>query len=71
MIARTALFLAFLLPALPARAAPETAGDAAERDRFVSDLMARMTLREKFGQLNLLTSSLDVTGPTLREGNRE
>lgn len=60
---------------LPAGAAARPAaadGDpAAERERLVSDLMARMTLREKIGQLNLLTSSLDVTGPTLREGYRE
>jgi beta-glucosidase len=33
--------------------------------------MARMTLEEKIGQLNLLTSSMDVTGPTLEEGYRE
>jgi beta-glucosidase len=43
-------------------------GDAAEMERFVADLMSRMTLKEKIGQLNLLSSSWDVTGPTLRAG---
>ena len=40
-------------------------------DRFVTDLMSRMTLKEKIGQLNQLTSGWDVTGPTLREGYRK
>jgi beta-glucosidase len=40
-------------------------------DRFVAELMSRMTLKEKIGQLNLLSSSWDVTGPTLREGYRD
>jgi beta-glucosidase len=32
-------------------------------DRFVSGLLARMTLEEKIGQLNLLSTGFDVTGP--------
>jgi beta-glucosidase len=32
---------------------------------FVSDLMSRMTLQEKIGQLNLLSVGFDVTGPVL------
>jgi beta-glucosidase len=39
--------------------------------RHVADLLSRMTLEEKIGQLNLLTSGWDVTGPTLREGYRK
>ena len=32
---------------------------------FVDDLMSRMTLEEKIGQLNLLSVGFDVTGPVL------
>lgn len=32
-------------------------------DSFVSDLMSRMTLEEEIGQLNLLSTGFDVTGP--------
>lgn len=41
-----------------------------DRDRFVTALMARMTLAEKIGQLNLLSSNWDKTGPVLRENYR-
>ena len=40
-------------------------------DRFVADLMARMTLDEKVGQLNLLTSNWESTGPTMRDSYKE
>ncbi len=33
-------------------------------DAFITDLMSRMTLEEKLGQLNLLTSGQVMTGPT-------
>jgi beta-glucosidase len=34
-------------------------------DAFIGDLMGRMTLAEKIGQLNLLSVGFDVTGPQL------
>jgi len=34
-------------------------------DAFIGDLMSRMTLEEKIGQLNLLSVGFDVTGPQL------
>jgi beta-glucosidase len=40
-------------------------------DRFVADLMAKMTLDEKVGQLNLLTSNWESTGPTMRDSYKE
>ena len=52
-------------------AQPQWAEPDPEMDRFLDDLMARMTLEEKIGQLTLLTSDLDATGPTLREGYEE
>jgi beta-glucosidase len=55
----------------PPATAASRSGDRAEMDRFVADLMSRMTLKEKIGQLNLLSSSWDITGPTLREGYQE
>ncbi len=45
--------------------------NSAKMDGFISDLMQRMTLEEKIGQLNLLTSNWDKTGPTMREGYKE
>ncbi len=45
-------------------------GDA-EMDKFVSNLMGKMTLEEKIGQLNLLPIGFDVTGPVLAEGVEE
>lgn len=40
-------------------------------DTFVSELMAKMTLKEKIGQMNLLSVGADVTGPVLSEGVEE
>jgi len=40
-------------------------------DRFIADLMAKMTLEEKIGQLSLLTSDWDSTGPTIRQGYQD
>jgi beta-glucosidase len=40
-------------------------------DRFISELMAKMTLEEKIGQLTLLTTDWESTGPTLRAGYKE
>ena len=33
---------------------------------FINNLIQKMTLEEKIGQLNLLTSDMDVTGPSMR-----
>ena len=41
--------------------------DNAKRDKFISDLIAKMTLEEKVGQLTQYTSGWDITGPTLNE----
>ncbi len=37
-------------------------------DVFVSDLLPRMTVEEKIGQLNLLSTGFDVTGPVASRG---
>ena len=40
-------------------------------DRFIADLMAKMTRDEKIGQLTLLTSNWESTGPTMRDSYKE
>ena len=54
-----------------AEAQPGWAAPDPERDRFLDELIGRMTTEEKIGQLTLLTSNWETTGPTLREGYRE
>lgn len=53
------------------RADPPWAAPDPAMDRFIDELMGRMTLREKIGQLTLLTSNWESTGPSLREGYKE
>ncbi|MGH7992784.1 MAG: glycoside hydrolase family 3 N-terminal domain-containing protein, partial [Limisphaerales bacterium] len=62
---RTRLLPALLGLIMPCclHAAPP-AGDA-NMNAFVNDLMNRMTLAEKIGQLNLLSEGFTVTGPRL------
>ena len=36
-------------------------------DRYIDELMGRMTLTEKIGQLTVLTSDWDSTGPSIRD----
>jgi beta-glucosidase len=43
----------------------------AEMNHFVDDLMNKMTLEEKVGQLNLVSVGFDVTGPILSENVEE
>lgn len=38
------------------------------RDAFVTDLMGKMTIEEKIGQLNLLSVGFDITGPIVSGG---
>ncbi|GGG54904.1 glycosyl hydrolase [Hymenobacter glacieicola] len=53
------------------------AADDEKMNKFISDLMQKMTLEEKIGQLNLITVGFDVTGPmvskdvdaNIRKGN--
>jgi beta-glucosidase len=48
-----------------ARAAASSTTDEAKMQRFIDDLMSKMTLEEKIGQLNLITVGFDVTGPVV------
>lgn len=52
-------------------AAVDTTSDTAARDKFVSNLMSKMTLEEKLGQMNLPSIGFDVTGPMVSQGVEE
>lgn len=43
----------------------------ADMDKFVSELMSKMTIEEKIGQLNLLPIGFDVTGPIVSQNVEE
>ncbi len=53
------------------QAQPSWAKDDPKMDAFIDGLIAKMTLQEKIGQLNLLTSDWESTGPTMRKGYQE
>ncbi|GAA0540845.1 beta-glucosidase BglX [Chitinophaga japonensis] len=42
-----------------------------QKEQFINKLLQRMTLQEKIGQLNLLTSDMDVTGPFMKPGYKK
>ncbi len=61
---------------VPAQAQPTPSpgqnwNDPAAMKPFIDALIAKMTLEEKIGQLTLLTSDWESTGPTLRAGYKE
>lgn len=71
---RTALLLSLglaLTPQLQAQKATSTAttamaaADDPKMNKFIADLMQKMTLEEKIGQLNLVSVGFDVTGPVV------
>ncbi|WP_137681724.1 beta-glucosidase BglX [Aurantiacibacter suaedae] len=53
------------------RAQPAWAAPDPEMDRTIDELMARMTIEDKVGQLTLLTSDWESTGPTMRDTYRQ
>jgi beta-glucosidase len=55
------LYTIFMLSVLNASAQVQTPDN--KMHSFISDLLGKMTLEEKFGQLNLLSTDFDVTGP--------
>lgn len=49
----------------------QTKATDVKMNQFIDALIKKMTIDEKIGQLNLLTSDMDVTGPTMREGYKQ
>jgi beta-glucosidase len=67
---RTALLLSLglLTPLAQAQKTATTISPASQdpkMDKFIADLMQKMTLEEKIGQLNMITVGFDVTGPVV------
>ncbi len=60
-----------MLLAAPAPAEETPWRDPSEMAAFIDELLGRMTLEEKIGQLGLFTSDWAVTGPTVREGYKD
>ena len=52
-------------------AQPGWAANDPAMDRFLDDLIGKMTLDEKIGQLTLLTSDWESTGPTMRDSYKQ
>ena len=46
-------------------------GQSDNGDKFVKDLISKMTIDEKIGQMTLFTSDWDVTGPVIRKNYKE
>jgi beta-glucosidase len=49
----------------------QTPSSDSNMDAFVSNLLGQMTLEEKIGQLNLLSTGFDVTGPVVSKNVEE
>ncbi|MEO9210303.1 MAG: glycoside hydrolase family 3 N-terminal domain-containing protein, partial [Ginsengibacter sp.] len=67
------LFLSalFFLPTTYSQQGNHVQKEDLKMNIFINNLMKRMTLEEKIGQMNLLTVGFDVTGPLLSEGVEE
>lgn len=66
---KIAVIAALVLPSVTAVA--QTKGSDAKMDAFISGLMKKMTLDEKIGQLNLVTSGRALTGSVVNKGVEE
>jgi beta-glucosidase len=64
------LILAFFASHAQERKINATIKDA-DMEKFVSDLMNKMTIEEKIGQLNLVSVGFDVTGPIVSQNVEE
>ncbi|HEU4555956.1 MAG TPA: beta-glucosidase BglX [Chitinophaga sp.] len=65
----TGYIMAFL--AIICTATVQAQQSATAKKQFLTRLLQQMTLEEKIGQLNLLTSDMDVTGPFMRAGYKK
>jgi beta-glucosidase len=67
----TFLFLILVVGVSFAQQKKTTTTAPQSMDKFVSDLMSKMTLEEKIGQLNLVSVGFDVTGPIVSKNVEE
>src|ERR1700755_1191849 len=66
---KIAVISALILPSAMGMA--QTKSGDAKMDAFINDLMSKMTLDEKIGQLNLVTSGRALTGSVVNKGIEE
>lgn len=64
------MFLAFAISST-AQQKSSPVSQSKNMDAFISDLMSKMTLEEKIGQLNLVSVGFDVTGPIVSQNVEE
>lgn len=69
MVTLAALFTTVALPSC--KPASNQANTDEAIDQKVDELLKKMTLQEKIGQMTLFTSDYDVTGPTMRENYKQ
>lgn len=70
IISAFVLFLFFDVMAQQKKKASVTDGKAS-MDKFIDELMGKMTVEEKIGQLNLVSVGFDVTGPIVSQNVEE
>lgn len=61
-------FLLLMAGACSQKSTQPARKDSSQKDPFIENLLAKMTLDEKLGQMTLFTTDWEVTGPTIRGG---
>ena len=67
----TACLCCIANPIFSQQTAQQSSVDPAEKETFIRDLLSRMTLEEKVGQMNQYNGFWDVTGPVPEGGDAE
>ncbi len=65
------LFLMIPVMTCSCRMTPAAMSAEGKMDKFIDDLMAKMTVGEKIGQLTLFTSDWSSTGPSIRQDYKD
>ncbi|WP_440132837.1 beta-glucosidase BglX [Chitinophaga sancti] len=71
MNSRKRILAGLLALCLAGGATAQTKNNQNGKQAFINNLIKKMTLEEKIGQLNLLTSEMDVTGPFMNAGYKK
>lgn len=71
MNSRKRILTGLLLLGIAGGTTAQTKTNQTGKQAFINNLIKKMTLDEKIGQLNLLTSDMDVTGPFMKAGYKK
>lgn len=71
MNSRKRILTGLLLLGIAGGTTAQTKTNQTGKQAFINNLIRKMTLDEKIGQLNLLTSDMDVTGPFMKAGYKK